>query len=1449
MANWFDANKLSGSLGSLASKVQTIAGNALTDSQQQQQHQQSTYNNHFHQSLPQDPVGWDVHSDDEGNGGRPKDVRRGDGLEEKYERLQKEMAAQLSQRDTHIQELEVRLAQQQQQILSRPVTQPGSPIPGASDAEMVPALRKKLGTAVHHLKHLSAENSTLSQRVAGADAAVAAKDAEISALKARLEEMASHEPSPQQSHTDNHDDAHLVDELRTRMVDVEGQLGQSLAREAELNKELATARESAAHKISELEQRCAELVRAREATEAPGHAAGKSMELLTDDLKRLSLEREDSRSTLGAMQQNIELLEERVQQLTQELGQIQSENKELGDEREQLKRDLASAAPSATNAADLEKLQADKEAENADFKRQLDVLSSENARLAEQLQEATTGLDELQVLSKTAQQLTEDKEALVAEKTSQRAHTEQLMDTLANLTQENERLAARSADNEASAAGLAAQLEKIRTENELLVEQARQYERQRGAAATMQPNTEVGAAPPENTEHNRLPPPTSSAGSSDGWDVEDDMGDFDWGPPPPAVVSLVPQQQPQPPPPPAQTPLSNNDNNNLELELKQQVKEKDALMDVLQHKLDELEAERESERLSHQAHQASAAEHARDAERLRDLAARESQLQDELSTLRQANDTLYKQLSSTIETSQSRIQELGDEVAQLQVELAAAKRLHQQQEQQDVSASTLAESAAIVADLEAKIASLQHQLDESDIMLEEEARVHQDQVAEMVAAYKQQQTDDAKKIKALENHLAEMKTQASAHAEAGDAMICEARDRIANLEAEIEHYRKTIAEQTSTSTPVADGAKQLESDDNDVLESIVILLDTLIGTRAEPHGDTASPSIPPPAVTDRINILGGMVTDLKAQIVDREARLEQATRQVDAVKADIERTVQQVKTDCDRRVEEAAAATTDAAAVSSLQSQSSVVGDTDLQAKYDQASEAVRRLTGEKQMLMDRLTTMKNAFAPKLQAEMETSNQLRSEIVQLQTTITAIQEAYDHQTTERTRLELAVSTSDETIGRLQSDLTRLRQHLMETEDAQLAHATQTEEQLTTFTNRIAQLERSLAQTEEQAARDRDAARVASDRADQLFDECEELKLDVQKVQLEKEREMHAVENLMRVLAEFQDAKQRDLDAAVASLKADNDRLAAAVQDWKQRAEAAASHQQAQHQPAAELAAKTQLIGKLRHDVHTLQQHLAEALRRLHDMTASGDLVDRQVAANLLVGFLELPRGDKRRYDVLNVLASYLRLEDTDRVKIGLARPARAGPFAGILGGGGAGAKTEQQAVGESFTDMWISFLLKESSRHDMGTNAASPAANGAVGGPPPPAMESRRQSVVGISPIAQHSSSLQQPHSDHHHHHHQHHIDTHPQQSHHPHQQQHHPQHISAHAQAHPWQQHHHQQQQQQQQQPDSTPLSASSSSPPAPATTNADANVRPPPTPAHGSPPGLGKKMDDKMA
>ncbi|TPX54944.1 hypothetical protein PhCBS80983_g05675 [Powellomyces hirtus] len=64
----------------------------------------------------------------------------GADLQQKYERLQADMSSQLAQREARIHALEPRL----QQPRTQPPTQPGSPVPGASDSEVTASLRKKL---------------------------------------------------------------------------------------------------------------------------------------------------------------------------------------------------------------------------------------------------------------------------------------------------------------------------------------------------------------------------------------------------------------------------------------------------------------------------------------------------------------------------------------------------------------------------------------------------------------------------------------------------------------------------------------------------------------------------------------------------------------------------------------------------------------------------------------------------------------------------------------------------------------------------------------------------------------------------------------------------------------------------------------------------------------------------------------------------------------------------------------------------------------------------------------------------------------------------------------------------------------------------------------------------------------------------------------------------------
>jgi hypothetical protein len=68
--------------------------------------------------------------------------------------------------------------------------------------------------------------------------------------------------------------------------------------------------------------------------------------------------------------------------------------------------------------------------------------------------------------------------------------------------------------------------------------------------------------------------------------------------------------------------------------------------------------------------------------------------------------------------------------------------------------------------------------------------------------------------------------------------------------------------------------------------------------------------------------------------------------------------------------------------------------------------------------------------------------------------------------------------------------------------------------------------------------------------------------------------------------------------------------------------------------------------------------------------------------NLLVQFLSTPRGDSKRFEMLSVIGSILRLSDEDKVKIGLMRQSRAD------------AAPKSPVGSESLTDLWISFLLK-----------------------------------------------------------------------------------------------------------------------------------------------------------
>ncbi|GEM07466.1 hypothetical protein Rt10032_c03g1483 [Rhodotorula toruloides] len=88
----------------------------------------------------------------------------------------------------------------------------------------------------------------------------------------------------------------------------------------------------------------------------------------------------------------------------------------------------------------------------------------------------------------------------------------------------------------------------------------------------------------------------------------------------------------------------------------------------------------------------------------------------------------------------------------------------------------------------------------------------------------------------------------------------------------------------------------------------------------------------------------------------------------------------------------------------------------------------------------------------------------------------------------------------------------------------------------------------------------------------------------------------------------------------------------------------------------------------------LNEHLTEALRRLKK-DQSETSVDRRLVSNVLITFLNTPRGDAKRFEMLQLIASILSWTDDQREKVGLQRASGALSGSSIISSGrGSSAK-------------------------------------------------------------------------------------------------------------------------------------------------------------------------------
>ncbi|CAG8516876.1 4879_t:CDS:2 [Acaulospora colombiana] len=229
-----------------------------------------------------------------------------------------------------------------------------------------------------------------------------------------------------------------------------------------------------------------------------------------------------------------------------------------------------------------------------------------------------------------------------------------------------------------------------------------------------------------------------------------------------------------------------------------------------------------------------------------------------------------------------------------------------------------------------------------------------------------------------------------------------------------------------------------------------------------------------------------------------------------------------------------------------------------------------------------------------------------------------------------------------------------------------------------------------------------------------------------------EREMETLKHEKETLKAEKDTKQSEIREAVEGIQR---RLATAIKElaeFKDRA-ILAENQLTQikeevgrtTQYEKEIKEKNILIGKLRHEAVILNEHLTEALRRMREESSENN-VDKRLITNLLIAFFNTPRGDSKRFEILQLMASMLQWNEEQKEQVGLIRKASRTLDNGWTSGlwtptierprnrlsedvprPTVRISDEDDDHKESFSDMWISFLLKEANKDEQKVDNSS----------------------------------------------------------------------------------------------------------------------------------------------
>lgn len=285
---------------------------------------------------------------------------------------------------------------------------------------------------------------------------------------------------------------------------------------------------------------------------------------------------------------------------------------------------------------------------------------------------------------------------------------------------------------------------------------------------------------------------------------------------------------------------------------------------------------------------------------------------------------------------------------------------------------------------------------------------------------------------------------------------------------------------------------------------------------------------------------------------------------------------------------------------------------------------------------------------------------------------------------------------------LAKDLERLRQHLLEIEEA---HTLETVE----LQQRYDEARGKLQTLEEDVKKSSNAQKSASIRANQhaetlqaqyhlLQQQRDELAAKLGAADDRDQKNLASLTNLQVALEQFQNNKERDIELATLAIRRELEQvqgreaaLRGDIRQLQQQLSDAKNGLLAAARISDQLEIAQVTVASLREELSKSNDRYLQLEVRLQATEANqADKVEKSLVKNLVIGYVVAPN-QTDKHQILKLISAVLTMDQNECTKVGLNRSG-GGWFNSILGNGAAATNYNK----ESLTEAFVKFLEKES---------------------------------------------------------------------------------------------------------------------------------------------------------